>query len=242
MFQLMMPIPNHVVTKNLTGHRMYVDGPQISYPYNNSFQEIGTCYLQKLTVWPRKIVSSKKNTSKLPIFVCANLGYPTLEGSGCPWHQAKPTSVVPLKSYGYNGSNGLCNVEGWWHQNWAHTASILFSRPCIEICEKVLFLVKNFGVSTHGILMHSWFRKCIWLWWPSLDFEVIAARSEVIGQKYGVLQIKVTPPIFVREVSNFWSSGVSLKRSCKIQFRCVNLVSIRPPSQKLLPNFEICLF
>ena len=37
-----------------------------------------------------------------------------------------------------------------------------------------------------------------------------------------------------------WSSGVSLKRSCKMLFRCVDLVSIGP--QKLWPNFEICLF
>ena len=32
-FQLMVPVPNRDVTKNLTGLRMYVDGPQISYPY-----------------------------------------------------------------------------------------------------------------------------------------------------------------------------------------------------------------
>ena len=29
-FQLMVPVPNHDVTKNLTSHRMHVDGPQIS--------------------------------------------------------------------------------------------------------------------------------------------------------------------------------------------------------------------
>ena len=33
-----------------------------------------------------------------------------------------------------------------------------------------------------------------------------------------------------------WLSEVSLKRSCKMQFRRVDLVSIRPPSQKLWPN------
>ena len=33
-----------------------------------------------------------------------------------------------------------------------------------------------------------------------------------------------------------WSSGVSLKRSCKMQFRRIDLVSIGPPSQKLWPN------
>ena len=36
--------------------------------------------------------------------------------------------------------------------------------------------------------------------------------------------------------SQIWSSVVSLKRSCKMQFRHVDLVSIGPPSQKLWPN------
>ena len=27
-FQLMVPVPNHDVTKNLTGHRMHVEGPK----------------------------------------------------------------------------------------------------------------------------------------------------------------------------------------------------------------------
>ena len=36
--------------------------------------------------------------------------------------------------------------------------------------------------------------------------------------------------------SQIWSSEVSLKRSCKMQFRRVDLVSIGPPSQKLWPN------
>ena len=33
-----------------------------------------------------------------------------------------------------------------------------------------------------------------------------------------------------------WSSGVSLKRSCKLQFRRIGLRSIGPSSQKLWPN------
>ena len=33
-----------------------------------------------------------------------------------------------------------------------------------------------------------------------------------------------------------WSSGMSLKRSCKMQLKRVNLVPIGPPSQKLWPN------
>ena len=43
--------------------------------------------------------------------------------------------------------------------------------------------------------------------------------------------------IWVREI---WSSGVSLKRYCKIQFSRVDFRSMGPPSQKLSPNL-ICL-
>ena len=39
--------------------------------------------------------------------------------------------------------------------------------------------------------------------------------------------------IFTRQI---WSSGVSLKRSCKMLFRRVGLRSIGPSSQKLWPN------
>ena len=42
--------------------------------------------------------------------------------------------------------------------------------------------------------------------------------------------------IWARQI---WSSGVSLKRSCKVQFRRVGLRSIWPSSQKSWPNF-IC--
>ena len=40
--------------------------------------------------------------------------------------------------------------------------------------------------------------------------------------------------IWARQI---WSSGVFLKRSCKMQFRRIDLASIGPPSQKLRPNF-----
>ena len=41
-FQLILPLPNHDVTKNLTDHRMHVEGPQI-FQINrqiNSFQNM----------------------------------------------------------------------------------------------------------------------------------------------------------------------------------------------------------
>ena len=39
-----------------------------------------------------------------------------------------------------------------------------------------------------------------------------------------------------------WSSGVSLKRSCKMQFRRADLASIGSPSQKLWPNVIFAWF
>ena len=42
--------------------------------------------------------------------------------------------------------------------------------------------------------------------------------------------------------SQLWSSGVSLKRSCKMQIRRADLASIGPPSQKLWPNVIFAWF
>ena len=42
-FQLILPVPNHNVTKNLRGHSMHIEGPQIYQMnrQNNSFQNMG---------------------------------------------------------------------------------------------------------------------------------------------------------------------------------------------------------
>ena len=45
--------------------------------------------------------------------------------------------------------------------------------------------------------------------------------------------------IWARQI---WSSGVSLKRSCKMKFRPIDLGSIVPPSQKLWPNLNLANF
>ena len=58
----------------------------------------------------------------------------------------------------------------------------------VHLCIRKFSTGKFFGAATHGILMHSGFRKCSRFWWPSLRFEVTAAQSEVIGQKPEVLQ------------------------------------------------------
>ena len=60
-FQLIQPVDSHNVTKNLTGHRMLVAGPQICQinRWNNSFQNIyGMLYI--FTVWPGKSILCKK--------------------------------------------------------------------------------------------------------------------------------------------------------------------------------------
>ena len=58
---------------------------------------------------------------------------------------------------------------------------------------KGLFLLKVdsqhmfFGANTHGILMHSGFRKYNWFWWSSLRFEVI---TDQMGHKCQYLASK----------------------------------------------------
>ena len=93
----MVPLPNHKVTKNLTGHKMHEVGPQISQinPYNNVNMQI-----YRLA---RKIRLVKK--SKNDLFLDTNLGFLTLEGPGHQTVDTRSTSGVPLKTLGHNGSN-----------------------------------------------------------------------------------------------------------------------------------------
>ena len=56
-FQLIQPVDSHNVTKNLTGHRMLVAGPQICQinRWNNSFQSIYGMLKAKIDCLTRKI-------------------------------------------------------------------------------------------------------------------------------------------------------------------------------------------
>ena len=78
----MVPVPNQDVTKNLTGCRIHVEGTQLSQIYRqiNSFQDMHNMLKAKIDRLARKLVFVQTNTSKLPIFVCTNLGCLTLEG------------------------------------------------------------------------------------------------------------------------------------------------------------------
>ena len=113
--------------------------------------------------------------------MCTNLGYLTLEGPG----RQELGGMAVQTSY----------VGGRWHQNWAHTSpQHIFMFVHGNWRKGVFFRTQKFstgnffGASTHWILTHSGFRKYSWFWWPSLRFQVIAAQSEAIGQKWVALR------------------------------------------------------
>ena len=69
-FQLILPVPDHNVTKNLTGHRMHVEGPQI-YQINrqtNSFQNMYDMPKAKVDPLARKIDSFQEKHLKIAYF------------------------------------------------------------------------------------------------------------------------------------------------------------------------------
>ena len=63
-FQLILPVDSHNVTKNRTGHRMHVEGPQICQinRWNNSFQNMYDMLQVKVDRFARKTFSYKKNS------------------------------------------------------------------------------------------------------------------------------------------------------------------------------------
>ena len=64
--QLILPVADHNVMKNVTGKRMHVEGPQI-YQINrqtNSFQIMCAMQKAKIDRLARKIIRRNKNPSK----------------------------------------------------------------------------------------------------------------------------------------------------------------------------------
>ena len=132
--------------------------------YNNSFQEIGTCFWQKLTVWQGKFVLSKKHL-KMAYFCVHESGLPNFGRlwTPNPWHQAN-----------FSGTPEILRV---WRFKWAMwkvggikiERTLLwyfFPRPCTKISEKWFFLVKRsllqnfqgakfFMATTHQILVRT---------------------------------------------------------------------------------------
>ena len=98
-FQLILPVDK--VTKNLTGHRMHVAGPQNAKLTAGTiaFRICMVCYRQQLTAWPGKSILQKKTTI-MAILVCTNLSYLTLERPGRQTVDTKSTFGVPPKTWG----------------------------------------------------------------------------------------------------------------------------------------------
>ena len=96
-FRLILPVHSHNVTKNLTGHRIHLEGPQI-YQINrqtNSFQNM--CDMLYVKIY------------------CLCMGFLNSEGPGRETVDARPTSGLPLKTWGITVQTSC--VGGRWHQN-----------------------------------------------------------------------------------------------------------------------------
>ena len=134
------------------------------------------CYRRKSTVWPGKLISSKK-TPKNSIFLRQNMGITSL------WEDLEAKLLTPGQLLGYPWKLGGMTVQtsyvgGQWHQNWTHTSCQLFFCRDKEIGKKkVKFLVKcsvpeNYqkeifwGDSTHGTLRTNDSEKIIGLGEP----------------------------------------------------------------------------
>ena len=90
-FQLILPVPDHDVTKNMTGLRSHVEGPQM-YQINsqtNSFQNM--CDMLKITIdrLARKIDSLQKEHLRIAYFCVHESGLPDFGRTWMPngWHQ-----------------------------------------------------------------------------------------------------------------------------------------------------------
>ena len=75
-FQLILQVLNLNVTKNLTGYRMHLAGPQINQMNHQtiSFQNMCDMLKTKIDLLATKIYFVQKNTSKSAILVDTNLG------------------------------------------------------------------------------------------------------------------------------------------------------------------------
>ena len=110
-FQLILPVPDHDVTKNMTGLRSHVEGPQM-YQINsqtNSFQNM--CDMLKITIdrLARKIDSLQKEHLRIAYFCVHESGLPDFKSHfGRQTVDTRSTSGLPLKTCGYDSSNWEC--------------------------------------------------------------------------------------------------------------------------------------
>ena len=131
----------------------------------------------------------------------------------CPLKLAVYGYPCPLQSYCITLHSYLPEEVICW---FAEIASPLQHRPAAPIWPSIIGCPKkspNFGILDTP-LDHIWRAQiCI--------FGIFGHIWHIWAR------------IWARQI---WSSGVSLKRSCKMQFRRVGLRSIGPSSQKLWPN------
>ena len=133
----------------------------------------------------------------MAFFVCTNLGFHTLEGLGRPAVDSRSTSVVPLKSLGYNGSNELLG-RSVASKLWVHEPDTFFLEAAREISEKWNFFVnrsvpENFGrenfsgqVPTESLRTQD--SEYVYERWVQQIFDpVLVARSWVSATKWGPL-------------------------------------------------------
>ena len=90
-FLLLLPVPKHKVTKNLAGHRIHLEGPQI-YQMNcqiNSFQNMCDMLKAKVDRLARKIEFVQKEHLKTGSFGEHESGLPDFGRPWTPngWHQ-----------------------------------------------------------------------------------------------------------------------------------------------------------
>ena len=98
-----------------------------------------TCYRRKSTVWPGKLISSKK-TPKNSVFWRQEIGITSL------WEDLEAKLLTPGQLLGYPWKVWGITVqtsywEGQWHHNCWYTSSILFFEAAREISEKRNFFV-----------------------------------------------------------------------------------------------------
>ena len=142
-FQLILPVANQNVTKNLTCHRMHIAGPQI-YQINSQTNSLENMYYVWYAVgnnWPfgQENRFCAKKTPQNRLFWWTRTGLPDfgrpLTANG--WHKAN-FRFTPWKLGGMTIQ--IRYVGGWWHQHWAHTSTQhLFSVVTRKFVKKIFF-------------------------------------------------------------------------------------------------------
>ena len=118
----------HCVSKNLTPRRILKKCFLIAKinHWNNSFPRVCmTCYSQKMTVWPGKLILSKKKPKIIDNFS----DWLSLEGSGGQTDETRLTFRVPLKIFSHGKNSFLRLFFSLWMKTKTYLA---FNFPALE--------------------------------------------------------------------------------------------------------------